>query len=265
MAQVTFDGVNRIIDVDFGVEELNVQIDLYSDWKEWILEPHEANAKFTQTFRTVAGDPIGPGKFISPYFFLLNGWVIRPHNANHQLLVEGNLYADPFVNPIATPPVGTFTVAIILERAIDAITTVVTTSGSASSGSGLTTEQAQQLEDTYIATGDTTSSLEEVITSQSFADGNFDEIITSQSFADGDLDEIVISQSIADIKLDSLLSVSGSALTPDQNDMLMKLYDVMGLDPTQPLVVTPVARTVSSSISQSITTSGDEVTVTRIP
>ena len=197
MAKVTFDGVNRIIDVDFGITELDAQIDLYSDWKEWVLETGQANAKYLQAFRTVAGDPIGGGKFIAPYFFLLNGWIIRPHDADHELLVEGNLYADPATNPIATASAGGYTVAIILERSIDAITTVVSTSGS---GGGLTTEQAQQLSDSYTATGITTSSLEEVITSQS----------------------------LADTKLDTLLSTSGSGLTPTQAAQLAATYLATG-------------------------------------
>jgi len=243
MALVTFDGANKIIDVNFGETSLDAQIDLYSDWKEWVLETGSANARYLQAFRTTAGDPIGPGKFIAPYFFLLNGWVIRPHDADHELLVEGNLYADPFANPLFIPTSGSFTVAVLLERAVDAISTVVVGTGS------LTTEQAQQLSDTYGATGITTSSLEDVL--------------TSQSLADADLGEIITSQSLADTKLDALLSVSGSGLTPEQANWLLKVYEILGLDPTQPLVVTPVARTVSSSISQSITTSGDEVTVTR--
>jgi len=261
MANVTFDGVNRIIDVDFGVTELDAQIDLYSDWKEWVLETGSANARYTQTFRTAAGDPIGPGKFIAPYFFLLNGWVIRPHAADHELLIEGNLYADPFTNPIITPSSGSFTVAAIIERAVDAISLIETVSGS---GGALTPGQAQQLSDTYNATGITTSSIETVITSQSLADIHLDEILISQSIANGNLDEIIISQSFADTKLDALLSVSGSGLTPTQAAMLLKVYEIMGLDPTQPLVVTPKARTVGSSISQSIECDGDTVTVTRI-
>jgi hypothetical protein len=225
--KVIFDGVTRLIDVKFGIVELDAQVDLYSDWKEWVKEGD--NSKFLPAFRTAAGDVIGIGKAIAPYFFLLNGWEIRPHDANHTLLIEGNLYADPAENDIVEPSSGSYTVNAILERAVDAVSII--TSGS---GGGLTPGQEATLDSTYEATSVTTASLDEVIVSQSIADGKLDTIIAA-----------------------------GGALTPDQADMLLKLYEVMGLDPTQPLVVSPEARTVSSSISQSIDTSGRIVTVTR--
>jgi len=310
MANVIFNGPAREIAVKNGVLSLDAQIDLYSEWKLWVKDAD--NSKYLQAFRTTAGDPIAPGKEIAPYFFLVNNWRIRPHDADHTLVIEGNLYADPSTNDIILPTTGTFTVNAVLERAVDAVATI--TSG----GSGLTSEQDIRLTATYQATGDTTESLEEVLVSQSFADGDLaeilishslvdgdldtiitsqsladldldsiissladtdidlnailssqsfaetdrEEIITSQSIADEDLDTIITSQSLADDKLDSILA-TGGALTPSQADMLLRLYEIMGLDPTKPLVVTPQSRTVSTDISQSITTTGSAVTVTR--
>jgi len=232
MAKVLFNGPAREIAVISGTVELDAQIDLYSDWKEWVKDGD--NSKYLPAFRTTAGDDIGGGKAISPYFFIINNWVIRPADADHTLLIAGNLYSDPAANDIVVPATGAFTVNVVLERAVDAITTTVS-----GSGGGLTADQDFKLTETYQTTGDLTSSVSDVLTSQSLADADLIEIITSQSLADA----------------------SGS-LSPDQANQLLRLYEVMGLDPTKPLVVTPRARTVASDISQSIETSGDTVTVT---
>ena len=240
--KVIFNGIAREISVISGTLELNVQTDLYSYWKEWVKT--NDNSKFLAAFRTTAGDSLGAGKIISPYFFIINNWVIRPADADHTLLIEGNLYADPVTNDIIVPSTGSYTVNAILQRAVDAITTTVS-----GSGGGLTTAQDYKLTSTYLATGITTASIDEVITSQSLADNKFGTVITSQS--------------LADTKLNEILAQGTSSLTPDQADMLLRLYQVMGLDPTKPLVVTEHARTVSAEISQSFVVSGSKVTVTR--
>ena len=103
MAKVTFDGINKIITVNSGITSINVQIDLYSDWKEWVFTSD--NSKYEPAFRSVGGDELQTDYFLAPTFFLLNGWRIRPDEANHTLLVIGNLYVDgssdsPFISTI---------------------------------------------------------------------------------------------------------------------------------------------------------------------
>ena len=56
--------------------------------------------------------------------------------------------------------------------------------------------------------------------------------------------------------------VQGS-LTPDQETMLLEMYDLLGLDPTKPLVVTQTSR-VAGTISQSIASNSTQTTVTRV-
>lgn len=48
-------------------------------------------------------------------------------------------------------------------------------------------------------------------------------------------------------------------------EALLELFDLMGLDPTKPLVVTPTTRDAGASISQTIATAGTTTTVTREP
>ena len=73
MANVTFDGENKIIRVNDGVVQINVELDLYSEWKRWMME--DDNAKWLQAFRSAGGDPtnLEATQFSPRYFFLMNG------------------------------------------------------------------------------------------------------------------------------------------------------------------------------------------------
>ena len=55
MAKVTFDGPNKLIIVNPGIVELDVQVDIYSDWKEWAATGD--NLKYPPALRTIGGDP----------------------------------------------------------------------------------------------------------------------------------------------------------------------------------------------------------------
>jgi hypothetical protein len=96
MAKVQFDGVNREINVLSGTTNLDVQIDLYSEWKRWSAE--ENNLKYLQAFRTFGGDQTIAGQFAPRYFFLTNGWRIIV-STGVDLVVGSNLYTDELDSP----------------------------------------------------------------------------------------------------------------------------------------------------------------------
>jgi hypothetical protein len=54
-----------------------------------------------------------------------------------------------------------------------------------------------------------------------------------------------------------------SGLTTQQETMLLEMYNLLGLDPTKPLVVTNTTRT-AGTISQTIDTNASQTTVTRV-
>jgi len=91
MTHVTFDGPNKLIIVDYGVTEFKFQ-EVYSEWKNWVQEGD--NAKYLMAMRTVGGDPTTGIKSVAPYFFLSNGWKIRPYEGDHYLTIDGNLFID---------------------------------------------------------------------------------------------------------------------------------------------------------------------------
>lgn len=139
MPKATFDGVARLISVNFGVTSLDAEVDFYSDWKEFLLVG--TNGKYAPAFRTTGGDPLPGGLELGAYFFLRNdlGWRIRPHEADHELTIKGNVYPEDGALPMFVPTLGDFTVSVFLERS--SLTQVVV------SGSGVTAQDKQDIHD----------------------------------------------------------------------------------------------------------------------
>ena len=113
-AKVTFDPTTKIIQVTEapigGVVNLDVKVDLYSDGKEdW-----RASAtlfKYRFPIRAVGGDPLPGAKALGSTFFLAPGWTIRPYEADHRLIVNGNLYVEDGSSPYTTT-VGAYNVLV---------------------------------------------------------------------------------------------------------------------------------------------------------
>jgi len=152
--KVTFDGPNKIIQVDYGITELDAQRDIYSAWKRWVTTPPSAagvsyNAGYLEALRTVGGDPIGGGQFVSGYFFLMNGWRLRSWEGEHFLQVLGNLYVDEGGSPIV-PTVGDYQIVVSFVVSPQSITTtsptvtagVITTEDKKEIAQGVWTETA---------------------------------------------------------------------------------------------------------------------------
>ncbi len=65
-----------------------------------------------------------------------------------------------------------------------------------------------------------------------------------------------------DVPISSLQSNANGGLTAVQSQMLLEMYELLGLDPTKPLVVTSTSRT-AGSIHQTINSSSTETLVMR--
>jgi hypothetical protein len=121
----TFDGANKLIICDPGVTAFTAA-DVYSRWKDWVRDG--TNSKWDRAFEnSLGGDPLGGGTNLGSYFFLTNGWVIRPQEANHQLIVTGNLFPVPDTAPVFTGTVGNFNVLITSQ--VSSLTQQVVTGG----------------------------------------------------------------------------------------------------------------------------------------
>jgi hypothetical protein len=139
----SFNGVTKTITLTSGTVSVSVR-DLWSRYVDWYLTAD--NSKFLPAFDIVGGNDIDSdaGTKIPIYCFLQNGWKIKPQEANHTLAVSDGILlvdggGDPFINPT-----GAFTVRINYQQPVQAI------SFSSGGGSGgLTTEQAQKLDELY--------------------------------------------------------------------------------------------------------------------
>ena len=96
---ITFDGATQRIILDSASVSAEM---IWSRWCDW----HAANPAWALAFRQVGGDALGGGLFIPPYFFLQGGWRVRPMEASHNLLIEGNLFVEgggvPVVSTLGT-------------------------------------------------------------------------------------------------------------------------------------------------------------------
>jgi hypothetical protein len=98
MSKVTFDGLTKIINVNTGVTDIDVKMDIYLEWKKWVSDGD--NSKWLAAFRAFGGDPTSINQNAPSYFFLINNWQVKVENLN--LNINNNLYSDnyniPYIN-----------------------------------------------------------------------------------------------------------------------------------------------------------------------
>lgn len=108
----TFDGDTLRITLDAlpspndGSQNVNVQDDLYEQWKLWAQLP--GNLKYPIAFRTVGGDPLTPGVDAGAYFFLQNqdGWRIISSDEDQTINYSGNLVGEDSAVSLIVPTPG---------------------------------------------------------------------------------------------------------------------------------------------------------------
>ena len=78
MSKVFFDGSTKLITVVTGVTNLDVGVDIYLEWKKWVLESD--NSKWLPAFRSFGGDSTTVNQNAPYYYFLINGWQVKIQN-----------------------------------------------------------------------------------------------------------------------------------------------------------------------------------------
>lgn len=125
----TFDGVNKRITLSTGTVQFSSS-GVYSRWKDWVQEDPD-RLKYPPAFaNSVGGDSLGGGTLVGAYYFLQNGWVIRPQEADHQLVVSGNLFPIPDTAAMFTSTIGDF--QVIVGMRTSSLTQTIVQSGGAS-------------------------------------------------------------------------------------------------------------------------------------
>lgn len=234
--KVTFDGENKIIIVNSDVNTISVRQDIYSNWKEWVQV--RDNSKYLAAIRVSGGDPIGGGQFTGDVYFTINGWRIL---VDHSCVIDGVIYSDDYPSPFV-PVTGTQ----LVTNKVAALVSVVATE----TVGGITIPTAQEIRQEM----DANSSKLIAIKAKT-------DTITSAPTAEQVADQVRLELTPELAKIMTLSSNPG--LTNSQATMLLEMYQLLGLDPTIPLVVTQNAR-VAGTIEQNILTSSTETIVTRV-
>jgi len=108
---VNINGETLIITLESGVTSID-WIDVYSDWKNWLLE---GNLGYPQAFRTTGGDPLNAFLNAGAYWFLRNdlGWRIKPPEEHITILASGNLAPEDSNADMFLPTTGAYTTQIL--------------------------------------------------------------------------------------------------------------------------------------------------------
>lgn len=101
--KVTFDGLNKLIYINFGVTDIDFREDVYSNWKEWMLSNNYTNGRYEQALSVVGGDPLPGSRILGSTFFLENGWRIRSWEGDHILTITGNVFTREGDDPVLPP------------------------------------------------------------------------------------------------------------------------------------------------------------------
>lgn len=248
--KVTFDGENKRIIINPGETDISVKIDIYSAWKKWV--SIYDYSKFLPAIRTIGGDPVGGGLFAGDIYFLMNGWQVVVSEATN---VTGTLYHDDSISPWIINPGGGI-VATVSNLAYAYSTTGGTSGASAA--------------DVWAYSNRTLTTSPPTATQiRQEMDSNSTKLITIKAKTD----TIVTPPTAAAIadqvrveltpELNHLMTLTNDSLTSTQATMLLEMYNLLGLDPTIPLVVTNTART-AGTINQTIATDANHTVVTRI-
>lgn len=104
---------------------------IYVAWADWVATSD--NAKYLPAFIAVGGDDLGGGLSIPPYYFLANGWRVRPMEANQTLTITGNLFVDGGGDPVVNT-IGAYNVLMKLVVPVQA-------QGIATTGSSITASE----------------------------------------------------------------------------------------------------------------------------
>lgn len=103
---ITFDASTKIIQLDSATVSAAT---IWSRWVDWFSTSD--NSKYLPAMEVIGGNQVEGSIYIPSYFYLLDGWRIRPMESNHNLEITGNIIVQGGGNPIVNT-VGTYQVNV---------------------------------------------------------------------------------------------------------------------------------------------------------
>ena len=103
---IVFDASNKRIVLDSSSVTAT---EIYSRWVDWAALGD--NLRHGMVVRQVGSDDLGGGLAIPPYYFLQGEWRVRPMEANHLLILTGNLFVEGGGQPVVNT-LGAFNVSV---------------------------------------------------------------------------------------------------------------------------------------------------------
>ena len=115
--KITVDPDRKLFIIADGVTDIDVQVDLFSDYKEWFKAGD--NAKLGEVaMRSIGGDPTIAGEFAGDIYFMINGW--RVAYDPRKVAVTGVLFSEdydtPWLNKLDLQPIYPAKVASLVTR-----------------------------------------------------------------------------------------------------------------------------------------------------
>lgn len=112
---ITFNPSTKIIQLDSASVSAAT---IWSRWVDWFCTSD--NSKYLPAMEVIGGNQVDGSIYIPSYFYLLDGWRIRPMESNHNLEITGNIIVqgggDPIVNTVGTYQVNVrFTVPVAAQ------------------------------------------------------------------------------------------------------------------------------------------------------
>jgi len=96
-----------------GLQTIDAQIDLYQEWKDWLLaDPTRRGFPFA--FRSTGGDLVSPGLKSGSYFFIRNdfGWRLKFPESDEEVTLTGSLAPEDPALPVVVGATGAFKSAL---------------------------------------------------------------------------------------------------------------------------------------------------------
>ena len=241
--KVEFNGDDRLIYIHPDIDTLDFQSDIYSAYIRW--QALRDNSKYLTAMRYIGGDPIGGGQFSGLMFFLMNNWQIV---IDHAVTLSGILYHDDPISPYVIRAGGGIT---------NKVASLAYAYSSTGGGDAPTTAQNAAAVWAYAnrSLSVTPPTLSDIEHSSVLAKSS--QIPTVSQIATGVRTELTP-------ELTKIMTLQNNAgLTNAQATMLLEMYNLLGLDPAVPLIVTQTTRT-AGVISQNISTDASHTIVHRV-